>query len=108
MKVLFLNHTGEFQAKWEGPSGLSLLTIAHECGLEMEGACEGNMACATCHVILAEADFKRVPMASDDEEEMLDFVPFLTSRSRLGCQVIVEECEDEMIVTLPKETTSFL
>ncbi|NVJ99355.1 MAG: 2Fe-2S iron-sulfur cluster binding domain-containing protein [Alphaproteobacteria bacterium] len=83
--------------------GVSVLQLAHELGLEMEGACEGNMACSTCHVIVDAAHFDRLPEASEEEEEMLDLALGLCETSRLGCQVIITEDMDGLVLQLPKE-----
>lgn len=91
IKLFFVNQYGSDVAVWSGEAGISLLQAAQEVGVDLEGACEGNMACATCHVILPEDLYKSLPEPSEDEEEMLDFVDGLHSRSRLGCQLIIDE-----------------
>lgn len=92
----------------EAPVGDSILDIAQNNGFAMEGACEGVMSCSTCHVIVAGEWFGRLPAASDDEEDMLDFAPGLTQTSRLGCQIVMAEELDGFSVTLPAETSSML
>ena len=81
------------ELKIETEPGASVLQLAHELGVEMEGACEGNMACSTCHVIVDEKHF----------EEMLDLAPGLSATSRLGCQVIVTEDMDGLVLHVPFE-----
>lgn len=75
----------------KAPIGLSILEIAHRnIGKdELEGACEGSLACSTCHVILMPQEFTKFPKATEDEEDMLDLAFGLTEYSRLGCQLIV-------------------
>ncbi len=85
----------------DAPLGKSLLEIAHHNGLELEGACEGSLACSTCHLIVAEEDFDRLPEATDDEEDMLDLAYGLTPTSRLGCQIIMTEELEGIVVSLP-------
>ena len=67
--------------------GRTVLEIAWEHGIGIEGACEGAMACSTCHVVLSEGDFDRLPAPSEDEEDMLDIAWGVTPTSRLGCQI---------------------
>ncbi len=91
----------------DAPNGLSLLEIAHRNDIGIEGACEGSMACATCHVIVEAADFAKLPEVSEDEEDMLDLAFGLTQTSRLGCQIVMCDDYDGLTVALPAETASF-
>ena len=88
----------------EAPVGLSVLEIAHRNDVPLEGACEGSLACSTCHVIVDAEDFERLEEPTEDEEDMLDLAFGLTRTSRLGCQIIVTEELDGLTVTLPQET----
>ena len=92
----------------DAPAGLSLLDIAHRNDIDIEGACEGSMACSTCHVIVDPGDYGRLPRASEDEEDMLDLAFGLTRTSRLGCQIIMCEELDGLTVSLPAETSNLL
>ncbi|MEE8559271.1 MAG: ferredoxin family 2Fe-2S iron-sulfur cluster binding protein [Alphaproteobacteria bacterium] len=92
----------------DAPVGLSVLEIAHSNGIAIEGACEGSLACSTCHVIVEPEDFGRLREASEDEEELLDLAFGLARTSRLGCQIIMSEELDGLIVRLPAETRNFL
>ena len=85
----------------EVAKGQTLLqaTIANE--IDVEGACGGQCACATCHVILPEEYFNRIPKPQTDEADMLDLGADVTKYSRLGCQVKVNESLEGMNVTLP-------
>lgn len=71
----------------EAPVGARLLDAAQSAGLPLEGTCDGDLACATCHVIVAPADFARLPKASEEEEDLLDLAPTATRTSRLSCQI---------------------
>jgi 2Fe-2S ferredoxin len=88
--------------------GQTLLEIAHEHGIDIEGACEGAMACSTCHVIVDEAWIDRLPEPSEDEEDMLDLAAGLTANSRLGCQIEMTDDLDGLVVQLPKEVRNML
>jgi len=92
----------------DAPLGLSVLEIAHRNDIDIEGACEGSLACSTCHVIVDPAWFERLDEASEDEEDMLDLAFGLTPTSRLGCQIIITEELDGLTVTLPAETVNLL
>lgn len=90
-----------------GEVGLNLMEIAHRHGIELEGACEGACACSTCHIILEKQVYKSLPEPSENEEDMLDQAFGLTSTSRLGCQVKLENQHDGMRIKLPKATRNF-
>jgi len=88
----------------EAEDGLSVLEAAHRNHIDLEGACEGSLACATCHVIVHPDWFEKLPDASEDEEDMLDLAFGLTATSRLGCQIIMSPALDGLVVTLPDAT----
>jgi ferredoxin, 2Fe-2S len=92
----------------EAPLGLSILEVAHRNSIDIEGACEGSLACSTCHIVVDKAWYEKLPAASEDEEDMLDLAFGLTRTSRLGCQVIINEALDGLVVSLPKETRNLL
>jgi 2Fe-2S ferredoxin len=88
----------------DAPVGISVLEIAHANNIDLEGACEGSLACSTCHVIVSPEDYERLSEATEDEEDMLDLAFGLTRTSRLGCQIIMSEELDGLTVRLPAET----
>jgi ferredoxin len=88
----------------DAPVGLSLLDIARKNDIPIEGACEGSLACSTCHVIVDEAYYDMLDAASEDEEDMLDLAFGLTGTSRLGCQIKITEDLDGLKVRLPDAT----
>ena len=90
------------------PLGDSVLDIAHENKIDIEGACEGSMACSTCHVIIDKKWYRKLEEVSEDEEDMLDLAFGLTRTSRLGCQIVITEELDGLEVSLPKETRNML
>ena len=102
-KMTFIEKDGA-PKEVDAPNGLSVLEIAHKCGVDLEGACEGSLACSTCHVIVDEQWYDAVPEASEDEEDMLDLAFGLTKTSRLGCQIIMRDELDGLTVRLPAET----
>lgn len=103
-KVIFVIDKEGTEKVVDAPLGLSLLEIAHHNDIELEGACEGSLACATCHVILDEEFYRKLKNPSEAEEDMLDLAFGLTQTSRLGCQIIVSEELDGIKVYLPSAT----
>lgn len=88
----------------QAEDGLSILEVAHQNNIALEGACEGSLACSTCHVIVAdEKAYNNLPKASDDEEDMLDLAFGLTKTSRLGCQITVTKDIENVIFIVPKD-----
>ncbi|WP_333836613.1 2Fe-2S iron-sulfur cluster-binding protein [Novosphingobium sp.] len=102
VRVTFLTADGRSVAA-EGEAGQALLEVGQNAGLPLEGTCEGQMACSTCHVIVSPEWFDRLPDASDDEEDMLDLAAGVTRTSRLSCQVLLEAGLDGLEVRLPAE-----
>lgn len=102
-KITFIYADGS-KKEVEAPIGLSILEIAHEHSVPIEGACEGSLACSTCHVIVEPQWYELLNEATEDEEDMLDLAFGLTSTSRLGCQIIMSEELDGLTVTLPSAT----
>jgi ferredoxin len=86
-----------------GTAGDSLLRVGQADGQPLEGTCEGQMACSTCHVIVEPADFDRLPRASGEEEDMLDFAVGATRTSRLACQIALTPALDGLTVRIPPE-----
>lgn len=83
-------------------AGTRLLDVAQADGQPLEGTCDGQLACATCHVVVAAEDFAKLPRASSDEEDMLDLVPAARRTSRLACQIVLVEDWGELTVTIAK------
>ena len=106
-KMTFVDPDGT-RHEVDAPVGLSVLEIAHKNGIDLEGACEGSLACSTCHVIVDHEDYERLKDATEDEEDMLDLAFGLTHTSRLGCQIIITEELDGLTVTLPSATRNMM
>ena len=92
----------------DAPLGLSVLEIAQRNDIDIEGACEGSMACSTCHVVVEEEWFSRLKPPSEEEEDMLDLAFGLTRTSRLGCQIVMSDELDGLTVRLPDTTRNLL
>ncbi len=106
-KMTFVEADGTHK-EVDAPVGLSLLEIAHRNDIDIEGACEGSLACSTCHVIVDPEWYPRLEEATEDEEDMLDLAFDLTTTSRLGCQIVMSEELDGLTVKLPAETRNML
>mmetsp|Transcript_551 Transcript_551/g.1881 ORF Transcript_551/g.1881 Transcript_551/m.1881 type:complete len:156 (+) Transcript_551:78-545(+) len=87
------------------PPGKSVLDVAHANDIDLEGACEGSLACSTCHVYIDEDTYAKLPEPSDDENDMLDLAFGLKENSRLGCQVLSDRSISTKVeITLPPAT----
>ena len=90
--------------EFEVPVGSSVLEVAHSNNINLEGACEGSLACSTCHVIVDKKFYDKLNSPSEDEEDMLDLAFGLTPTSRLGCQIIMTKELDGLTLIVPDET----
>lgn len=108
-KMTFIKPDGE-SVEVDAPNGLSILEIAHQNSdkLYLEGACEGSLACSTCHVIVDQKWYNLLTAATEDEEDMLDLAFGLTQTSRLGCQIIMCPELEGIIVHLPAATRNMM
>lgn len=88
----------------DGDAGTSLLAVGQASGMPLEGTCEGQMACSTCHVIVDPQWFARLPEASEEEEDMLDLAFAVERTSRLSCQIELTEEMDGLTVRIPSES----
>jgi len=102
-KMTFIYQDGT-EKTVDAPNGISVLEIAHKNHIPLEGACEGSLACSTCHVIIDEEFYTKLKEASEDEEDMLDLAFGLTHTSRLGCQIMMSDALDGLRVKLPSAT----
>lgn len=103
MKVFFITAKGD-RIEVDAKAGDRLLEVGQNVGLPLEGTCEGQMACSTCHVIVTKAWFDRLAPASEDEEDMLDLAAGVTRTSRLSCQIVLNEELDGIEVQVPGES----
>ncbi len=88
----------------EAEEGRSLLDAAQAAGMPLEGTCEGQMACSTCHVVVSADWFDRLEQASEEEEDMLDLAAGVTRTSRLSCQILLTPKLDGLEVRIPPES----
>ncbi|WP_313538352.1 2Fe-2S iron-sulfur cluster-binding protein [Sphingomonas sp.] len=100
IRVRFEAASGAVQ-EVEAQPGARLLEVAQNAGQPLEGTCEGQMACSTCHVIVSAADFERLPPASEAEEDMLDLAMGAVRTSRLACQILLTDALNGLTVRMP-------
>jgi ferredoxin len=102
--VRFVSADGEKVQEVMAAPGDNLLDVAQGVGQPLEGTCEGQMACSTCHVIIDPADFALLPRASEEEEDMLDLAAATTRTSRLACQIMLTAAIEVLTVRIPPES----
>lgn len=106
-KVTFILSDNQ-EIELEAQSGLSILEIAHQNDIDLEGACGGSLACATCHVIVDKKYYDMLEPTTEAEEDMLDLAFGLTHTSRLGCQIIMSDELDGIRLKLPSATRNIV
>lgn len=102
-RVVFVERDGTTR-EVEGRPGDRLLDLAQNAGEPLEGTCEGQMACSTCHVIVAAEDFAKLPPAVEEEEDMLDLAAGATRHSRLSCQIWLSDTLESLTVRIPPDS----
>ena len=102
VKIIFI-FKGE-KKEFQVPLGTTVLEAAHNNNIDLEGACEGSLACSTCHVVVDKSFYDMLKEPSEDEEDMLDLAFGLTPTSRLGCQIIMTKELDGLTLVVPDET----
>lgn len=104
VNITFISSDGQNSVKVAAKEGDCLLAVAQINDLPLEGTCEGQMACSTCHVIVTKEDFEKLPEASDMEEDMLDLAAGVRRTSRLACQITLTSELDGLTVQVPSES----
>jgi ferredoxin len=100
-RVRFISADGASVTEVDAPSGSRLLEVAQANGQPLEGTCEGQMACSTCHVLIDPNDFAKLPRASEEEEDLLDLASHVTRYSRLSCQIWLSDTLERLSVRMP-------
>ena len=106
--VRFFRADGTLDQEVEAAAGQRLLDVAWAAREPLEGACEGVMACSTCHVIVEPDDFLNLPPAGEEEEDLLDLAAHATRTSRLACQIILTEDLKSLSVRIPPEARNWM
>lgn len=103
IRIRFVSADGAEVREVEAQAGDRLLEVAQADGQPLEGTCEGQMACSTCHVVIAAEDFDRLPPASAEEDDLLDLATHVTRTSRLACQIVLDDAIGGLTVRIPAE-----
>ena len=106
--VRFFKADGTLDKEVQAPPGQRLLDVAWAERQPLEGACEGVMACSTCHVIVDPGDFGKLPPATEEEEDLLDLAAHAARTSRLACQIILTEDLESLDVRIPSGATNWM
>ena len=107
-RVRFVSADGSRISEVDAPAGERLLDVAQADGQPLEGTCEGQMACSTCHVIVDPEDFPKLPRASEEEEDLLDLAAHAVRTSRLACQILLDESMTQLTVRIPPSATNWM
>ena len=108
MPKLTFHYPDGHEETFDVANGISVMEAAHQNKVPLEGACEGSLACSTCHVVVDPTWYSKLAEASEDEEDMLDLAFGLTHTSRLGCQIMMSDALDGLRVTLPSATRNMM
>ena len=106
--VRFFKADGTLDQEVEAEPGQRLLDVAWAAREPLEGACEGVMACSTCHVIVDAEDFAKLPQATEEEEDLLDLAAHATRTSRLACQIILTDDMESLSVRVPADARNWM
>jgi ferredoxin len=106
--VRFFRADGTLDKEVEAALGQRLLDVAWAAREPLEGACEGVMACSTCHVIVDSADFEKLPPATEEEEDLLDLAAHAGRTSRLACQILITDDMQSLTVRIPPEAKNWM
>tara|TARA_X000001036_G_C19931437_1_gene501931 strand:+ start:126 stop:434 length:309 start_codon:yes stop_codon:yes gene_type:complete len=85
------------------PEGLTILEVARKKNIDIEGSCQGSLACSTCHILISKKWINKIYPAKIEEKEMLGIIPNLKNNSRLGCQIKLTKSLDGLEIILPKK-----
>lgn len=107
VKVIVIARDGN-PRELDAPERTSLMRAVQAANLDMEGACEGSMACSTCHVIVTPEWVDKLKPASASEEDMLDLTYGVTRTSRLACQITITPELEGLTVKLPPTTRNMM
>ena len=105
--VIFILKDGQ-EVEALARDGEIALRLAQRYDVPMEGACEASLACTTCHCYVEDDEhFDKIPEATEEEEDLLDKAPFLSTNSRLGCQILISDELSGVRLRLPRATANF-
>ena len=103
MDIIFVTDREGQNHQLKATEGSTLMEIIRDAGLDIEAACGGCCACATCHVYITNDKIEKLVEMDDDEESMLDQAFSVQKNSRLGCQIEYKDEFDGIELTLAPE-----
>ena len=103
MGAIFVKDRDGISHKLDANSGLTIMEIIRDAGLEIEAACGGCCACATCHVYVEENWLNKLKTRREEENSMLDQAFYVANNSRLSCQLEFDEQINGIELTLAPE-----
>ena len=98
VKVICNKKTKKIIAK----EGETVMEVTRNENFEIEGSCEGSMACSTCHIIVSDKWYDKLEPPGLEEIEMLELLPNYDKRSRLGCQIRLTKSLNGITIRLPE------
>ena len=101
IRVTFVSADGRDRHEVTAEAGSRQHEVAQTDGPPLEGTCEGQLACSTCHVSVDPEYFARLPRAAEEEEDMLDLAVGAVRTSRLACQILLTPDLDGLVVHMP-------
>ncbi|EDO42064.1 predicted protein, partial [Nematostella vectensis] len=103
VSITFVDRDGDRQTV-KAKVGDSLLDVAKDNDVDLEGACEGTLSCSTCHLIFDAKEMAKLNLdePTDEELDMLDLAYGLTDTSRLGCQITVSKSFEGITLSIPQ------
>ena len=101
-KIIVKDREGNVQ-ELSADVGLTLMEIIRDADMDIEAACGGCCACATCHVYIDKDWITKLPKIEVDEESMLDQAFHVIDESRLGCQIEYNDSLSGIKLTLAPE-----
>jgi len=101
--TIFVKDREGIEHKLPAEEGLTIMEIIRDAGLDIEAACGGCCACATCHIYVDENRLKNLEDIKNEEESMLDQAFNVIKGSRLGCQIEFNSKIDGIKLTLAPE-----
>ena len=102
-RLLVTDRSGDERAI-DAKVGLTAMEAIRGAGFdELLALCGGCCSCATCHVYVHEEYADRLPVMSEDENDLLDSSDHRRAMSRLSCQINLTDQLDGLKVTIAPE-----
>lgn len=80
---------------------MNIMELCKAYDLPVLGTCGGMAMCASCQVYVESSH--KLPDMQDDEEAMLSEAFYVEDNSRLGCQILITEELEGLVIRLAPE-----